>query len=202
MFGVASGSTGRKTPRRKRCNATARRATAKDNATSATDRGQKFIPGTRLPYGALGLAENRVWPALLGTLRLSRLGALGLRRAYRSTVRFYQGETVARPAPPWSRQPQPRPPARPKAGGPYSNFVCPWCPKQAAAVAWAPSFRCSGARSEDGLGIGVHRDGGSRRVGILAAAPKILPWQAVFIVTGAMAFSLFMLCSFREPVWI
>jgi hypothetical protein len=42
------------------------------------------------------LAEGRVLPALLGTLGGLALGGLGLRRAYRSTVRFYHGETSAK----------------------------------------------------------------------------------------------------------
>ena len=47
---------------------------------------QKFVPPLWVPYGALGLAEHRVLPALLGILGCAGLGALGLRRAYRSTV--------------------------------------------------------------------------------------------------------------------
>jgi hypothetical protein len=53
----------------------------------------KFIPLLWLPNGAWGLAEGRLLPALLGTLGGLALGGLGLRRAYRSTIRFYHGET-------------------------------------------------------------------------------------------------------------
>jgi hypothetical protein len=61
---------------------------------------QKFIPPLWLPYGALALAEHRVLPALLGTCGCLGLGALGLRRAYRRTVKFYQGETGGQAAAP------------------------------------------------------------------------------------------------------
>ncbi len=54
---------------------------------------RKFIPPLWLPLGAEELAEGRVLPALLGTLGCLGIGALGLRRAYRSTVSFYYGQT-------------------------------------------------------------------------------------------------------------
>ncbi|MCI0541122.1 MAG: hypothetical protein L0Z50_38460 [Verrucomicrobiales bacterium] len=54
---------------------------------------QKFIPPLWLPVGAQALAEGRALPALFGALGCFAIGALGLRRAYRSTVRFYHGET-------------------------------------------------------------------------------------------------------------
>src|SRR5271154_4334794 len=54
---------------------------------------QKFIPPLWLPVGAQALAERNPLPALLGTLGCLVIGALGLRRAYRGTIRFYQGET-------------------------------------------------------------------------------------------------------------
>lgn len=50
-----------------------------------------FPPGW-LGYGAMTLKEHNPWPAL-GTAALSWLiGALGLKKAYRLTLRFYQGE--------------------------------------------------------------------------------------------------------------
>jgi len=50
-----------------------------------------YVPVLWLPKGAMGLAEGNVWPALLGTLGGLLLGAAGLARAYRSTMRFYLG---------------------------------------------------------------------------------------------------------------
>lgn len=71
-----------------------RRATA-DAANSAKLRqfttAQKFIPPMWLPVGAKAAAEGNPLPALLGTLGCAGIGVLGLRRAYRSTVRFYHG---------------------------------------------------------------------------------------------------------------
>ena len=53
---------------------------------------QNFIPPLWLPVGARALAEGRASPAILGTLGCFALGALGLRRAYGSTLRFYRGD--------------------------------------------------------------------------------------------------------------
>src|SRR5204862_3250626 len=52
---------------------------------------QDFVPPLWLPAGAYALAKHRPWPALLGSLGCAALGALGLYRAYRATVRFYRG---------------------------------------------------------------------------------------------------------------
>jgi len=54
-----------------------------------------FIPPLWLPLGARELTEGHVWPALCGTAGLFAIGSLGLIRAYRSTLRFYQGATVS-----------------------------------------------------------------------------------------------------------
>src|SRR5439155_2295562 len=59
---------------------------------------QKFIPLLWLPVGAGALAEGRPLPALFGALGGFAIGALGLRRAYRSTVRFYHGEIDSKAA--------------------------------------------------------------------------------------------------------
>jgi len=56
----------------------------------------KVVPVLWVGHGALTLASGSIWPAALGALGLSGLGALGLRRAYRSTVRFYQGNARAK----------------------------------------------------------------------------------------------------------
>src|SRR5580765_547743 len=54
---------------------------------------ENFIPPLWVAAGARGLAEGRVLPALLGTLGCFAIGAYGLRRAYLSTLRFYQGDS-------------------------------------------------------------------------------------------------------------
>src|SRR4029079_10315337 len=59
---------------------------------------QKFIPPLWVPVGAGALAEGRVLPALFGTFGCLAIGGLGLRQAYRSTMRFYHGVTGKRSA--------------------------------------------------------------------------------------------------------
>jgi ABC-2 type transport system permease protein len=54
-----------------------------------------YVPLLWLPNGAMGLAEGNAWPAVLGSLGAFLLGAVGLSRAYRSTIRFYQGQESA-----------------------------------------------------------------------------------------------------------
>jgi ABC-2 type transport system permease protein len=51
----------------------------------------RYVPPLWVGGGALGLARGDTWPALGGALAAFILGALGLGRAYQSTVRFYQG---------------------------------------------------------------------------------------------------------------
>ena len=130
---------------------------------------QKFIPPLWLPYGALGLAEHRVLPALLGTLGCLGLGALGLRRAYRSTVKFYQGETGGQAAAPRSsvshqRERFARQSRQVPAGTPPALCARAGRRRGAGHV----SFDAPRAGSKDGLGNGVHRDSDPRRVGVLA----------------------------------
>jgi len=57
---------------------------------------QKFVPPLWLPVCAKSIAEGRPWPALAAFAGCAVLGAAGLRRAYRSTVRFYSGDSRAR----------------------------------------------------------------------------------------------------------
>ena len=80
------------TPEEKQAARAARQAAEKERFDQLVEM-QKFVPPLWVPYGALALAEHRVLPALLGMFGCAGLGVLGLRRAYRSTVRFYHGET-------------------------------------------------------------------------------------------------------------
>jgi hypothetical protein len=59
---------------------------------------QKFIPPLWVSVGARALADGNPLPALLGTLGCAGIAVLGLRRAYRNTVRFYHGETGGKAA--------------------------------------------------------------------------------------------------------
>jgi len=59
----------------------------------------KVVPFLWVGNGAMSLAQGSAWPAALGVIGTFGLGALGLRRAYRTTIRFYQGQTeVKKPA--------------------------------------------------------------------------------------------------------
>jgi hypothetical protein len=52
---------------------------------------QNYVPVLWLPKGAMALAEGDAWPSVLGSAGAFLLGAAGLGRAYRATIRFYQG---------------------------------------------------------------------------------------------------------------
>lgn len=184
------------TPEEVQRNRTARSATKKETVNKLIAV-QKFIPPLWLPYGALRLAEHRVLPALLGTFGCLGLGALGLRRAYRSTVRFYQGETggpaggrVALSVPTMTAAPA-------KAGKSLLELRLPWVPEQAAAVALGTlrsMLRAPEVKMAWGTAFLVTVIVGASV--LFRAAPKIPLAAKPFIVTGAMAFSLFMLVQF------
>ncbi len=158
---------------------------------------QKFVPPLWLPYGALGLAEQRVLPALLGTLGCLGLGALGLRRAYRSTVKFYQGQTGGKAAAPVITA-TPAAPSRPApAGKTLLELRLPGVPEAAAAVAlgtFRSMLRAPEVKMAWGTAFIVTVILGASL--LFRAAPKIPPAFQPFLATGAMAFSLFMLVQF------
>jgi hypothetical protein len=159
---------------------------------------QKFIPPLWLPLGAQGLAEGHALPALLGALGCFAIGALGLRRAYRGTLRLYRGESGGRTKVPTESAPSPRPaPALVKARTRFLELRFPGVPEQVVALALA-TFR-SWLRAPEvkvawGASILVPLIvGGS----ILFRANLKLPEAAKpFIATGAVVFSIFMLVQF------
>jgi hypothetical protein len=60
------------------------------------------VPPGWVGYSAIALKEGNAWPALGATAACGLLGAFGLMRAYRMTLRFYQGVQdgkAAKPAP-------------------------------------------------------------------------------------------------------
>jgi tetrahydromethanopterin S-methyltransferase subunit F len=155
---------------------------------------QKFIPPLWLPYGALGLAEHRVLPALLGTFGCLGLGALGLRRAYRSTVKFYQGEIGGQAAAPVMASATTSPAG---AGRSMLELRLPLVPEQAAAVALGTLrslLRAPEVKMAWGMSFIVTVIFGASV--FWRAAPKIPTAVKPFIVVGAMGFSLFMLTQF------
>lgn len=58
----------------------------------------RCVPFLWLPLGVGALAEGDVWPALLGAAGMFGIGAWGLARAYRATLRFYRGGETSKPA--------------------------------------------------------------------------------------------------------
>jgi hypothetical protein len=96
----------------------------------------KVVPFLWVGNGAMSLATGNVWPAVLGAAGGFLLGGLGLRRAYRSTLRFYQGQTAGKISK--------RKPKAEKLAGDGKNLIerqLPGVPEEAAASALA-FFRC------------------------------------------------------------
>ena len=158
---------------------------------------QKFIPPLWLPYGALGLAEHRALPALLGTFGCFALGALGLRRAYRSTVKFYQGETGGQAAAPLVPSAAIANASPANARKSLLELRLPFVPAEAAAVALG-TFRSMLRAPEVKMAWGT-----AFIVTVILgasvfwrAAPKIPDAAKPFIVMGAMSFTVFMLVQF------
>ena len=158
---------------------------------------EKFIPPMWLPLGAKGAAEGNPVPALLGTLGCLAIGGLGLRRAYRSTVKFYHGDTGKKSA---AAQPQsdttPRPLGKPRHSK-LLELQLAGVPEPAAVVAGA-TLRSMLRAPEVKMALGSSL----LVVVILAAttflraAPKMPDVAKPFAVTGAAAFTLFMVFQF------
>jgi ABC-2 type transport system permease protein len=160
---------------------------------------QRFIPPLWVAVGAQGLAEGRVWPAMLGTLGGLGLGALGLRRAYRATVRYYHGQTGARTA---ARS---KPAGRTDGAGAghaggrsrFLELQLPGVPEPAAALALA-TFRSMLRAPEVKMAWAT-----SFLVTLIAgaslffrSAPTMPEAAKPFLATGTVVFSVFMLVQF------
>jgi hypothetical protein len=92
------------------------------------------VPPGWIGYGAMTLKQHNAWPTLGVTAASWLLGALGLMRAYRMTIRFYQGADSRA-----ERKPvQPRAPAR--RGVLLVERRLPWLPDDLAALTLA-TFR-------------------------------------------------------------
>ncbi|HEV2393024.1 MAG TPA: hypothetical protein VG146_11755 [Verrucomicrobiae bacterium] len=170
----------------------------KDAALDQLLAAQKFIPPLWVPLGAGALAEGRPLPALLGALGCLALGALGLRRAYRATIRFYLGNTGQKARTRPKRDPAKPPPANPAgARRRFLELPLPAVPEQAATLALAtfrsmlraPEVKMAWASSF----LVTLMVGGSF---LVRGAPKMPEAAKPFIATGAMVFSVFMLVQF------
>jgi len=160
---------------------------------------QKFIPPLWLPLGAQGLAEGRVLPALLGTLGCLGIGALGLRRAYRSTVSFYYGQTGGQA--PGRIKPAGKIAAAAAApsgtGNGFLELRLPAVPEQAAALALA-TFRSLFRAPEVKMALGSSFLS-MAIVGVMVffrSPPHLTDAMKPFFATGVVAFSIFMLVQF------
>jgi hypothetical protein len=98
---------------------------------------QQFIPPLWVAVGARGLAGGDPLPALLGTLGCAGLAALGLRRAYRSTVRFFHGETGGLAAVKISTAAKKISKPRDQSKKDFLERSIPFVPEQSAALALA-----------------------------------------------------------------
>lgn len=160
---------------------------------------QGFIPPLWVSVGAQGLAEKNVLPALYGTLGCLGLATLGLRRAYRSTVKFYHGETGGktaargRPADITPRTAR----AINKSGNRFLEWQLPPVPEQSAALALA-TLRSLLRAPEVKMALG----GQVLSMLIVFAmvffrSPPQLPGSASpFIATCVVTFSTFLLIQF------
>ena len=147
----------------------------------------QVLPVGWVAYGAMHAAAGSALPALLGTAGGLVIGALGLRRAYRSTVRFYHGEHTA-------RQGRSRSKAA-KAVGPAHDLVdrhLRGVPQEACDLAQV-FFRCLIRAPEIKMALVINV------IILLVACAGIVtrrsgpPSEAVrpFIATGTVAFAFF-----------
>jgi hypothetical protein len=160
---------------------------------------QNYIPPLWVSVGAQGLAEKRWLPALLGTLGCLGIAALGLRRAYRSTLKFYHGEPGGKS--PVRGQPAGLsvkiPPAPIKAGNRFLEWRLPTVPEQSAALALA-TFRSLVRAPEIKMALA------SSMISLLVVGmmiflrhpPQLSDTTKPFIATGAVTFSIFILVQF------
>jgi len=95
------------------------------------------VPLLWVGSGARSLVQGHILAPLAYTAALSLLGALGLRRAYRTTLRFYQGQSSTR-----TGQVRPAPKARSApASRTFLQRRIPAVPQEAGVLALA-SLRC------------------------------------------------------------
>lgn len=145
----------------------------------------QYVPFLWAPYGAMELAQKNPWPAVGGAFAVWLLGSLGLRRAYRSTMRFYQGGDTAKPVK-----------RKPKNAGTevlaptWVERTVPGVPEEASVLAWvflrslsrAPEFKMALAMNVIVLGIFA--------LSLFSQTMKVPQPDKIkpFIATGVIAF--------------
>ena len=113
------------------------RAAAIKKMLTSLQAAQAFIPPLWVPVGARNLAAGNPWPSLLGMLGCAGIAALGLRRAYRGTLRFYQGEAGGKAAASVSGEAKRTPVPRDRRKTDFLERSIPFVPEQSAALALA-----------------------------------------------------------------
>ncbi len=108
-----------------------------------------FVPFLWVGNGAMSLAQGNVLPAVLGTLGGFGIGALGLRRAYRSTLRFYQGQSTGKKTAKKVKA------EKSVAGRNFVEKQLPGVPEEAAASALA-TFRSFSRAPEVKMGLATN----------------------------------------------
>jgi hypothetical protein len=158
---------------------------------------QRAIPPLWVPVGAEALAEGRVLPACLGTLGCFAIGAVGLRRAYRGTLRFYQGEAGGNaPARATTRTAASSVPRAPAARL-FVERQLPGVPEQAAALAlssWQSMWRAPEVKMQFATSFIVTAlVGGSFLFRSGSSVPDV---AKPFIAGGVVIFAVFLLVQF------
>ena len=148
---------------------------------------QNYVPILWLPKGAMALAAGDVWPSVLGSLGGFLVGAAGLARAYRATIRFYQGQEKTGAI---------KQPAQAQAGAkPRKNFLekrVPFVPEDIAAMTLA-FFRSASRAPEIKMALfsSVIMIAAMTPVMFLSGFNKAGETAQLFITTGMVAFALF-----------
>ncbi|MBI3468487.1 MAG: hypothetical protein HY000_36255, partial [Planctomycetes bacterium] len=91
------------------------------------------LPIGWLPLGAMAAAEGNLVPPVLGLLGMTLIGSASLWRAYRTTVRLYQGEFTARSG--RQRSATTLPSVKPKPAGNLVEAHLPWLSEPVSAIA-------------------------------------------------------------------
>jgi ABC-2 type transport system permease protein len=145
----------------------------------------QYVPLLWLPNGASALSVGNAWPAVWGSMTGLLIGAAGLARAYRSTIRFYQGNEKASKV---------RAPAKAVAAG-GRNFLEKQVPlvSEEVGVLSLATFRsfCRAPELKMALFTNVAVVFGAAAVSLINVAKAPGEVAGVFMATGAVALTMF-----------
>jgi len=152
-----------------------------------------FIPFLWVGNGAMSLAQGNLWPAVLGVVGGLGIGAFGLRHAYHSTLRFYQGHVPVKSTAKKAKA------ERHVAGRNFLEKKLPGVPEEAAASALA-FFRVLSRASEMKMALVADF------IFLLIFGVVIFVWKSVtigdnfkpFIAPGVIAFMFFGMSHFTS----